>query len=312
MTEKRRVSIIVPVYNAENYLHECLQSIQNQTYTDFECLCVDNNSIDQSRDIIMEFVDKDERFYYLKELHQGPSAARNCGLDNARGEFIFFIDADDRVEKGYLNDYVNYAVKYDADMVIGGYTIDHGEVLNYSKAVPVIENIITGTGGVVWAKLYRATLIDKLRFNECYNLREDLLFNLAVIEKSPNVTCFPSYQYHYRQTEKSLTRASRSGLELDDGAVEEIIAKIKNSDSRYVGDFLKRIILWDAIYLLSVEKTVKRIIESTTFERNKSYIKCNSIQELLLYKPLCSGHVLLADSIFRIYKRKLEKGNKCE
>lgn len=96
------ISVIVPIYNTEKYLKKCLDSIRNQTFTDFEVILVDDGSTDKSSEICKEFTDNDKRFKYYYKENGGSSSARNLGLRQATGEYIAFIDSDDSIDKDYL------------------------------------------------------------------------------------------------------------------------------------------------------------------------------------------------------------------
>lgn len=97
-----KISIIIPVYNSETHLDTCIQSICRQSYTDFELILVDDGSTDRSASICDGYASKDTRIRVLHQANAGVSAARNKGIDNARGEWLTFIDSDDYVEPGYL------------------------------------------------------------------------------------------------------------------------------------------------------------------------------------------------------------------
>ena len=96
------MSVIVPVYNTEQYLHRCIDSILTQTYTDFELLLIDDGSKDKSGDICDEYALKDSRIRVFHKENGGVSSARNLGLDNAAGEWITFVDSDDWIIESYL------------------------------------------------------------------------------------------------------------------------------------------------------------------------------------------------------------------
>ena len=96
------ISIIVPIYNVENYLRQCLDSIMGQTYKNFECLLINDGSPDHSADICREYVSKDSRFRYFEKENGGVSSARNLGIEYSKGEYITFIDSDDWVDSDYL------------------------------------------------------------------------------------------------------------------------------------------------------------------------------------------------------------------
>ena len=112
------VSIVVPVYNAEKYLEQCLNSIQNQTYKNFEVILVNDGSMDHSESICKSFVEGDSRFRYFLKSNGGASAARNFGLDHVRGDFITFIDADDWVDENHLEVLINNIKENNSDMAV--------------------------------------------------------------------------------------------------------------------------------------------------------------------------------------------------
>ena len=130
-----KISIIVPVYNVEKYIRRCLDSIAAQTFTDWECICVDDGTPDASGKICDEYAQKDGRFVVIHKENGGVSSARNVGLDVAKGEYVTFCDSDDWVEKEMLEVFYNTALKNDAEVVISGFrtTDEHG---NYQEFLP--------------------------------------------------------------------------------------------------------------------------------------------------------------------------------
>ena len=115
--EQPKVSIIVPVYKVEKYLRRCLDSILSQTFDDFEVICVNDGSPDNSIDILNEYASRDNRFCVVEQENQGLSMARNNGKKLARGEYIYFLDSDDYIHPQLLEVSYYLAQKYDADLV---------------------------------------------------------------------------------------------------------------------------------------------------------------------------------------------------
>ena len=101
------ISIVIPIYNAEKYLEECLNSIKNQTYKNFEVIMVNDGSKDESETICKRFLEYDARFRYFTKENGGVSSARNLGLDNVKGDFITFIDSDDWIAENHLELLIN-------------------------------------------------------------------------------------------------------------------------------------------------------------------------------------------------------------
>ena len=217
--EQSRISIIVPVYNAEKYLGECLDSIVKQTYENIEVIIVDDGSTDGSADICKKYTD-DGRVAYYYQKHAGVSIARNTGLDYATGKYICFVDADDWLEL----DAMECLQKEDADIVIYNFyrgETKHQEPLTdgqysktelYSKMVSYID----GNGNIayifhnIWMRLFKRQLLEEnhIRFDFNFNNGEDLLFTFEATLKANTISVRCSeYLYHYRQVKNSLTSA---------------------------------------------------------------------------------------------------------
>ena len=121
MEKQPLISVIVPVYNVENYLPRCLDSIINQTYTNLEILLVDDGATDNSGKLCDEYAQKDNRIRVFHKENGGVSSARNMGLDNATGEYIAFVDSDDYIDKCMYEIMLNSSVQNNADIVVCGY-----------------------------------------------------------------------------------------------------------------------------------------------------------------------------------------------
>jgi len=116
------ISIIVPVYNAEKYLRRCIDSIIAQTFTDWECLLVDDGSTDESPNICDEYATKDSRIKVFHKVNEGVSSARNIGIDNAKGRFVTFVDADDSI----MHNYLCLIKEGDYDLLLSSYLQSNG------------------------------------------------------------------------------------------------------------------------------------------------------------------------------------------
>lgn len=208
------VSVIVPVYNVENILHYCIDSILKQTYSDFELILVDDGSTDKSGKICEKYAAKDTRIHVIHKENGGVSSARNCGIDNANGEYICFVDSDDYLELNYLEYLLGAKHQYpDSNNIWCGFYV----VSDYEKTV--IQTTIDVKDDVSvyslnqfmvlyqkwlmqqpWNKLYYARLIkdNNIRFQEDLSLGEDILFNLDylnIVNGKIFVTNKPFYNY---------------------------------------------------------------------------------------------------------------------
>lgn len=202
------ISIIVPVYNAAATLRECVNSILSQEFKDFELILVDDGSKDSSPQICDEYAEIDHRVKVFHKENGGVSAARNFGLDHAKGEWITFIDADDYITLGYFN----RVVDYDEDVLIKGYRkFDHSgivagrkieELLRISKFSDFLYQYITDSllRGPVF-KFYRYSLIGDLRFLTDMKIGEDAWFVFKYLAKCKSFAVVPQGEYMVRLAE---------------------------------------------------------------------------------------------------------------
>lgn len=192
------VSVIVPVYNAEKYLESALEDIVKQTYNNLEIILVNDGSNDNSYTIMKQFAYNDKRIQIIDIDNGGPSNARNIGLDFAKGEYIRFIDADDRIPHNSIEEMVRvYSEFQNTDIVIGNYlsipekylmtgdNIKAGLVTSEDFLDVFIENVRSFYIGVPWNKLYKRDLIERyhIRFNKNIVWCEDFLFNIEYYDK---------------------------------------------------------------------------------------------------------------------------------
>lgn len=198
-----KVSVIIPVYNAEKYLHRCIGSILNQTHQNWEAIMVNDGSTDSSLDILNTYAGKDVRFRVISKENYGASSARNAGLDALRTEYFCFVDADDSIHPDYLRKMLEAAIEHNCDLVITGINFkDRGGMLYLSGLQELIPSqyIKCTTGGPV-AKLYRRNTLNtpKLRFYEDMHYAEDYVFTLTYALRVNQYYAVQEalYNYHY-------------------------------------------------------------------------------------------------------------------
>lgn len=192
-----KISIIIPVYNKIRYIATILQQVKDQSFTDYECLLIDDGSKDGSGAVCDEFAVKDRRFRVFHIPNGGVSHARNVGLDAAQGEYITFIDADDGIKPDYLENLIRCAEESGVDLVISGYQkVDaNGRVLRSitpetTGVYPFSElfsdfaqvQMQSGLYGCCVAKVFRRNLVKGIRFDESLKLAEDFDFYLNLYE----------------------------------------------------------------------------------------------------------------------------------
>lgn len=211
------ISIIVPVYNVELYLKECIDSILSQDYTDFELLLIDDGSTDSSYHICKEYQSKDKRVKVLKKTNGGVSSARNLGIEKAKGEWITFLDSDDYIGKNYLEKLISFDNNkfYELSLVDG--FIRNDKTKHFFTRTPIYVPIeiaiesICGNNGLClapWGKLFRKDIIEKnnIRFTEGLSFCEDLIFCFEYFKYVHNkVYVCNDTSYYYREVDNSLT-----------------------------------------------------------------------------------------------------------
>lgn len=212
------ISVIVPVYKAENYLHRCVDSLLAQTFTDFEVLLVDDGSPDRSGEICDEYAQKDDRVRVFHKENGGVSSARNVGIDNALGEYTIHADPDDWVEPNMLEELYKKAQEEDADMVICDFYVNENSKQYYKSQQPtkvidiqiVRKDFINKLHGSTCNKLVRASCYkeNNIRFNESISFCEDKLFICEILKFINCVSYLNKAFYHYDQTinENSLVK----------------------------------------------------------------------------------------------------------
>lgn len=205
-----KVSIIVPVYKVENYLSQCIDSILGQTFTDWECILVDDGSPDGSGVICDEYAQKDTRIHVIHKENRGVSAARNTGLSAAQGEYIYFIDSDDYVEREALELLLSKAKQSEADIMVHGlvndYIYKHSSTAvkygslpekDYSTILEMADRWGLLKGPV--NKLFKNSIIKNkaLRFDESISYGEDTKFTFEYLAHCHSIAFVPRHLYHY-------------------------------------------------------------------------------------------------------------------
>lgn len=215
MNNKDLISIIVPVYNGEKYISHCIGSLIKQDYKRIEIIIVDDGSIDKTQEVCERYL-KDNRIRYYFQKNQGPSAARNLGIQKARGKWIMFVDCDDWVVSSFCKDALNAVKKNQADMglfllrptnhfdgsKLTEDNIPEYKVLSKEKAFEYIidDNII---GHYSWNKIYKKELFDHISFENNKKF-EDIGIMYKLIEKAKRVVFINKILYYYFQRSDSI------------------------------------------------------------------------------------------------------------
>ena len=221
-----KVSIIVPVYKAEPYIRKCIDSILSQTFTNFELLLIDDGSPDNCGKICDEYAELDTRVHVFHKENGGVSAARNLGLDHAKGDYVCFIDSDDWIDPDMLETLIGWEQKKQTDLLFFGLKCESAvDCSDTMELLQKISGVYEGINSVIKAcyiletneifgwtcnKLFRNCIIQDhhIKFNEEISIQEDHIFTLAYLKYVTCLAIYSCFPYHYRITADSLTNRS--------------------------------------------------------------------------------------------------------
>ncbi|WP_188859622.1 glycosyltransferase family 2 protein [Oceanobacillus indicireducens] len=279
------VSIIIPVYNKEMYLNDCIQSVVNQQYRDIEIIIINDGSKDNSENIIEKWSAKDKRIRYFSQRNQGVAIARNKGISIANGDYIFFLDADDYLEEYAILKLVTDALYSKADIIIGNFYEKSGnkfvekqsfenKLFNKSdlkKTGTTLEMFIVNNRHMARAgnKLYKLDFLKKLQVSFVDGvIAEDRLFNLICYVNNPTIQVVNEYTYIYNILDNSRSRTLSSNY------YDQNISLLN-----YLYDYLKKeskLEEYQELFQLIVMYDVSKVINQT-FERSKEKIKSTNV-----------------------------------
>lgn len=213
-----KISVVVPVYNCEKTLSKCLSSVLNQTFEDFELIIVNDGSPDNSDTICGEFAEKDKRIKYIRRENGGLAHVRNLGLNEAKGEYLYFVDSDDYIDEGALEFMFNTAIKQKSDIVLCGYFLENGKSIEKNSCSSasvcgsdinsyMVELKSKNLIDPAWNKLYKVSFLreTKVQFPEG-EYYEDTYFNLKLLDFEPKISICSECFYHYVLQMGSITR----------------------------------------------------------------------------------------------------------
>lgn len=319
-----KISVIIPVYNNEQYLEECLNSIVNQTYRDLEIICVNDGSTDGSLSILEEFAQKDPRVIIIDQENKGQSAARNAGLEVAKGEYITFIDSEDFVNPNtYMtalefikeNDVVCFGIKVFGDAHLSRRKADENYYkINFSGQHSITKKVLQKTDNSVCNKIFKIELLDKyqIRFSEGIHYEDaEFFFKYALV--SEKIYFIDEYFYNYRRRNGSIMSQTFNGC---DFAIEHLYIV------EHIYDYLNRfnlltkniesfLYIFEYCFFFALNNSEERL-KDNVFETANNYannfkIKENKFIRLLKkrqYKKLFETKTNFLQKIFSIKNSK--------
>lgn len=211
------ISLIIPVYNVEDYLQKALESIENQTFKNYEVIIIDDGSTDNSVEIIKKFCEKNENFRFIKQANKGPAEARNQGISICKGEYIAFMDSDDYLEPNFLEILYNQAIKNNADISCCNFNMYYPEkdlkiCMPFNSFPGIYSNckalgkliLDIGTHYFVWNKIYKRNLFieNNIKFDNMYF--EDISILPRIFYNAKKVSISSDALYNYTMRESSI------------------------------------------------------------------------------------------------------------
>lgn len=234
---KNMVSVIVPVYNIEKYLEECVKSIMNQSYKNIEIILVDDGSTDKSGILCDEFGKLDKRIKVVHKENGGAASAKNIGLDEANGEYICFVDGDDYIFKDFIEILYNQLIKYNADISeCSFYYLYKSHIEKDSfKSNNVIftsqdylnQYVDEWQSSLFWNKLFKISVIGDIRFKQERRCIDDEFFTYKVILNATLITRSSNNKYYYRQRKSSAVQNSQNSIQKAKDALDILVERYK-------------------------------------------------------------------------------------
>ncbi|WP_157151027.1 glycosyltransferase family 2 protein [Brachyspira sp. SAP_772] len=299
-----KVSVVVPIYNVENYLEKCLDTIINQTLKEIEIICIDDCGKDNSVNILREYAKKDNRIKIISHKeNKGLGIARNTGIKEAKGEYISFIDSDDFISKDFLYNLYNTAKKYDSDIVntlnIKFYENKKSRKFLYTFKqrefestwnLNDIENFYSkqAVTPYVWNKLYKTSFLleNNLYFMDIKLGIEDADFTIRLMAHKPKISFNNASIYYYRQRKDSLS-SKYTFQQASSSSMFNAIIHMNNALKYYEENYpelldeiyLKILIPITNFYRASSEKTKLDAYESLKDFYKKIHVEENKINK---------------------------------
>lgn len=306
------ISIIVPIYNTELYLSRCLDSILNQSFTDFELLLINDGSTDNSQKVIDVYSSLDNRVLSFEKSNGGLSEARNLGLENAKGEYITFVDSDDWLNQDFLAINLNALISNNSDLSISNFLrtdkavadfkYDFFSVTCYSReeALTEIYGRFATSFTVSWGKLYKKILFEQLRF-PVGRLHEDEYITYKAIYFSNKIVFVDVPLYYYFQRSNSIMGSPyriKSGFDAMDAMIDRFyFFKFNNINLLEEAYFSVILIYGNAI----LKSTINEMLELNILKKRiLLFRELNPVKPIRLKRRLFEKLVICSPKLFKI------------
>lgn len=320
-TEKIKFSIVIPIYNAEKYIEECITSIKKQNYQQWELILVDDGSTDNSLTICEKIAKSEPRIKLYHKNNEGVSLARNYGIKYITGDYLIFVDADDLVLPYWLDEYHKCIESYNPDICFQSFTfipnnfhLEDKQIQSENHNYKLIntnelEKIFTKKWikfSATWSKCYKASIIktNNIKFHKDLNLYEDFLFTAENIKYSHTFSIIPYKGYLYRSVENSLSRKLRYNKNDIINKVIKYLTDLNTNDniSLCYKLFLKQVISDTNFTKLTTALQLKILNSAKLYKLNipyKRFILFNIMIDLKLHTNLIRLYIGFVNKIKR-------------
>lgn len=262
--QKPKISVIIPCYNVEKYLEQCLESLLKQTCKNFEIICIDDGSEDFTNGILIAFAHIDKRIKFIAQKNAGPSIARNKGLTIAKGEYISFVDADDWVDENYFENLLNAIERNNCDIAVSTivrkrkfsqkYRVYYTEEKVYTNLQDKLDACKMPICCYIWNKLYKKELIQNWFFKEGVYF-EDMLWLPEVLKRANRLVTVVGTNYYYRVNPNSIVKLIPSNKKQSDLYCAQ----------KYIAEFFERNNLYLSKKARTFTKEVKYFLHVPVF-----------------------------------------------
>ena len=331
-----KVSVVVPVYKAQQFLSKCVESILNQTYKNIELILVDDESPDDSPIICDNYAEKDARVKVIHKTNEGAAIARKTGIEQASGEFVTFVDSDDWIEPLFIEEMVKTANEHQADAVVAPFLTDDGtsqrfngiyfapgyydkqglEKEIYPQMLSAAPFFTFGIYAAMWAKLFKTDIAKKQLYIDYKNLTfgEDGCFTYSALLDCDSLFIIDSARYINRVNNTSVTRSHNPKFLNETENLKECLEKIAQEKNWDIGaqldEYLAYVSWFAVLNILSGDKNVIKQYKKTMKKHVKQYFSKSVIKgKKFLALPLKNKilYYLLVLGCYRLLKFVLEK-----
>lgn len=322
--ENDLISIIVPVYNVENYIKDCINSIVRQSYKNIEIILIDDGSTDNSGKICDYYGGKDKRIKVIHKKNEGVSVARNMGIEESKGKYITFVDSDDFIDESYVENLYAQCIYKNVDLSICGIndifgereiiktSVEYSKILDSKEAMKELLNE-KYYNSVIWAKMYKKNLFNNVKFNKNMKIAEDLDVLYRIIDKCNFINIDTSKKlYYYRIRENSASTVNyNDDWNKEIKICENILNFTKNKYPDILDFAIKRYVRINITCIINIiknnlnKKEELLILQKNIKKYKKSYLKNSDVNFKNKFKYLVViQNYLLLKIIYKGYKIK--------